>query len=99
MKRNELTLPTISIDTVKAAHRSELEVREWTDEKIAHETHRYSMFLELARRHPGEALAPTRGIDAIWHLHMLHPVAYAEDCKRILGTLFDHDGGFGKAED
>jgi hypothetical protein len=31
----------------------------------------------------------------MWHLHMLAPRAYLEDCQRLLGHILDHDGGFG----
>jgi hypothetical protein len=44
-------------------------------------------------------LAPARDVDRMWHLHMLHPRAYAADCQRLFGFLLDHDGGFGAAPD
>jgi len=34
----------------------------------------------------------------MWHLHMLHPRAYWNDCMRLFGMIFDHDGGFGKGD-
>lgn len=34
----------------------------------------------------------------MWHLHMLSPRAYYEDCQRLFGCILDHDGGFGKEE-
>ena len=52
----------------------------------------------LAAKHPGRPLAPTRDIDEMWHLHMLRPRAYYQDCIRLFGKVLDHDGGFGKGE-
>lgn len=40
-------------------------------------------------------LAPTKRIDRMWHLHMLHPRAYVADCMKLYGEILDHDGGFG----
>lgn len=34
----------------------------------------------------------TRDIDEMWHLHMLHPRAYAADCQRLMGQVMDHHG-------
>lgn len=53
------------------------------------------MFLCLAAKHPNERATPTRDIDELWHLHMLHPAAYYVDCVKLFGSIFDHDGGFG----
>ncbi len=60
---------------------------------------RYRKFLALAKRHPKERLAPTADIDEMWHVHMLMPKAYAEDCEAYLGAILDHNGGFGRKAD
>ena len=83
----------ISIDLVRAAKRSE-ELKNLPEEELRENARAYERFLELAGRHRG-ALAPTRAIDQMWHLHMLHPVAYHRDCMRLFGRILDHDGGFG----
>lgn len=83
----------VSIDLVKAAQRSE-ELKHLPEADLRRNARAYEQFLELARRHHGP-LAPTREIDQMWHLHMLHPVAYHHDCMRLFGRIFDHDGGFG----
>lgn len=31
----------------------------------------------------------------MWHLHMLNPRAYHQDCMRLFGDILDHDRGFG----
>ena len=63
---------------------------EWIDRAIV----RYSDFLQLARDHPGKgprALVPTLDIDLIWHVHMLSPLDYRDDCYELLGHLLSHD--------
>lgn len=90
-----LTRNDLSIDLVRAAARSESFPRDWTEAQVERAADNYARFLGLARSHPHIAIAPTRDIDLMWHLHMLHPVAYADDCKRLLGCILDHDGGFG----
>jgi hypothetical protein len=92
-----LSRDSLSVDLVAAARRSDDFAPELTDDELARRVERYIKFLGLAGRHPGWAVAPTREIDEMWHLHMLHPVAYYQDCQRIAGGLLDHDGGFGKA--
>jgi uncharacterized protein DUF1399 len=87
----------ISVDLLRAAGRSESFPKEWSEEKRRRALDRYGKFLRLAAKYPDTRLAPCRDIDEFWHLHMLHPVAYARDCDRLFGGLLDHDGGFGKA--
>lgn len=60
---------------------------------------RYKKFLQLCKKHPDKALAPTKEIDEIWHLHMLSPIQYYCDCKEYFGELLDHNGGFGMIEE
>jgi hypothetical protein len=55
----------------------------------------YSKFIELAMLRPDRRLAPSEEIDAMWHLHMLHPISYYNDCIANFGEIMDHDGGFG----
>ena len=56
---------------------------------------RYEKFLTLIQRYPDTPIAPTRDIDEMWHVHMLHPVAYYHDCMANFGEIIDHNGGFG----
>jgi len=86
----------VSIDLMKAARRSDAFPKDWTEERTRSAIGRYERFLRLVARYPGTPVAPTRDIDAIWHLHMLSPRAYYEDCQRLFGEVLDHDGGFGK---
>lgn len=86
----------ISIDLLEAARRSDDFPKDLDDDQVRATFGRYEQFLLLVAKHPGVPLAPTREIDAVWHLHMLRPRAYHDDCMRLLGYLLDHDGGFGK---
>lgn len=86
----------ISVDLLQAASRSESFPKDWTPERTRQAVADYEKFLRLAAENPGKPLAPTRDIDEFWHLHMLHPQAYYEDCQRLFGKILDHDGGFGK---
>lgn len=88
-----MQLPEFSVDLHAAARRSESETSEWVAEKLDESIERYRKFFALARS--GERVAPTRDIDMVWHLHMLAPVAYHDDCMSYLGRILDHDGGFG----
>jgi hypothetical protein len=94
MEVEALSRHDLSVDLVRAASRSESFPKDWIPTKIARAADDYARFLALARKHPRMALAPTRDIDLMWHLHMLHPVAYSADCKRLIGYVLDHDGGF-----
>lgn len=85
----------ISVDLVAASYRSSAFPQDWSREKRELEARRYEMFLRLAAKHPGKRATPTREIDELWHLHMLHPAAYCADSMRLFGRIFDHDGGFG----
>lgn len=97
VQRNMATKPScaLSVDLVRAARRSETFPKNWPPGRLRQAVTDYLRFLALAKKHPSVPLAPTRDIDLMWHLHMLHPVAYGADCKRILGFVLDHDGGFG----
>jgi len=59
----------------------------WIDQAIT----RYGQFLDLARKDPGATLVPTLDIDLIWHVHMLSPRDYRDDCENMLGRLLTHD--------
>jgi hypothetical protein len=91
-------IPPVSIDLLRVWERSENKIEGWTNADAATALRRYERFLQLIAAHPGMPQAPTRDIDEMWHLHMLSPKAYHEDCMRLFGEILDHDGGFGKGE-
>lgn len=90
--------PTVSADLLAASYRSDDFPQDGSREQREKSLLRYRKWLGLKQRHPKAPLAPTRDIDLFWHLHMLSPVAYFNDCQRLFGHLLDHDGGFGKGE-
>ncbi|MCI0632127.1 MAG: glycine-rich domain-containing protein-like [Phycisphaerales bacterium] len=94
MISNTIQSSVASIDLTRAAQRSE-ELRDWPAAVLEEAVDRYAKFLLLVRKHPEECVAPSKDIDAIWHLHMQHPRAYFDDCMRLFGEILDHDGGFG----
>lgn len=96
--RDERTNNLVSIDLLRAFMRSDDVPKEWSIEDAQNAIERYERFLLLAAKHKHIPHAPTRDIDVVWHLHMLHPRAYLSDCMSIFGEIFDHDGGFGKGE-
>lgn len=91
--------PTISLDLIAAARRSDGPLGTADEAAIRAAELRYRKFLALAAKYPDAELAPARDIDEVWHLHMLHPRAYDQDCNRLFGLVLDHDGGFGKDSD
>lgn len=96
MKTTENTY--ITVDLLESFRRSDSKPEGWSELEAKNALDRYEKFFKLAAKHPGQPLAPTKDIDVMWHLHMLSPKAYYNDCIRVMGTLLDHDGGFGKGE-
>jgi hypothetical protein len=92
------TLPALSVDLVQAAKKSEGFFAGQNPAVIRSAEERYRRFLHLVSKHPDLPLAPSRDVDEMWHLHMLHPRAYHADCLRLFGDILDHDGGFGLGE-
>jgi hypothetical protein len=89
----------ISVDLMRAYDRSDAKPEGWSREHAQVALRRYERWLLLAQGHPGRPLSPTRDIDVMWHLHMLSPRAYWQDCMRLFGRILDHDGGFGRTDD
>lgn len=85
----------VSIDLVSAAKRSPDIPDGLSDQRLKTAADRYEKFLLLAARYRNADLIPTKEIDMMWHLHMLHPRAYHKDCMNLFGDILDHDGGFG----
>ena len=90
-----MTQQIISVDLIDKARRSEDMPEGWTEEDSKKHLARYEKFLRLVQKYPQHRFAPTRNIDKMWHLHMLSPVAYYNDCQKLFGMILDHDGGFG----
>jgi len=95
MRPESTALPTLRIDLAAVARGCEGLLAGRTEAQLEAARNAYLGFFRLAALHPDKALAPTALIDEMWHLHMLHPVAYHADCMEHLGYLMDHDAGFG----
>ena len=90
----------ISVDLIAAAGKSESGFfARKTKRVITAAFARYQKWLALMSRYPSTRVSPARDIDEMWHLHMLHPVAYHRDCLVNFGDIIDHDGGFGATPD
>ena len=90
---------TISVDLVAAARKSEDGFFARHPECVAEAATRYAKFIYLAQKYPDAIIAPSKDIDEMWHQHMLHPVAYHNDCTTNFGEILDHNGGFGSASE
>ena len=95
MLRTMEELPVFSVDLIRAAKVSRGPLSELEQSQLVELEQRYRMYFQLKSKHRDLSFAPTGLIDEIWHLHMLHPKAYAVDCQNILGEILDHDPGFG----
>lgn len=96
--KNEL-LPELSFDYLGAAKTGRGPLAEMSAEKIQELALRYRRFLNLKAMHPELPIAPTEIIDEMWHLHMLHPRAYYNDCMKLFGFILDHHPGYGSDEE
>ena len=96
MSNQSSSLPTLSVDLVRAAKLSEGILSNLDEESLQALETQYRKFFYLNGKYPNQTLAPTKILDEMWHLHILHPKAYFKDCMSILGYVLDHDPGFGK---
>ncbi|WP_124728018.1 glycine-rich domain-containing protein [Staphylospora marina] len=92
-------LPSLSVDLVKAARKSSELLSSLPVEVLGEMEVRYRKFLRLVQKYPDVPLSPACDIDEMWHLHMLHPRAYIQDCMNLFGRILDHNGGFGSTEE
>ena len=94
-----LVLPDLSVDLVRAAQVIKGALKSVPVAELRRLEMDYRRFLALVAEHQDQTLAPTQAIDEMWHLHMLHPVAYHRDCMAFLGYLLYHDAGFGAIDE
>jgi hypothetical protein len=85
------------IDLVEVAGRLKGPLSRRSQASLQKLLERYKNFWRLAKQHPDQPLVPSPEIDDMWHLHMLHPVAYYRDCMDYFGAILDHNPGFGQA--
>ncbi|CCQ98490.1 conserved hypothetical protein [[Clostridium] ultunense Esp] len=99
LKSKELQLPKLSVDLVVAASRSNGVLSKIDERTLYQIEERYRKFLFLKQLYPKKRFSPAFDIDEMWHLHMLHPRQYYNDCIKLFGDILDHNGGFGKKEE
>lgn len=88
-------LISISADLCEAARRSDGPLSQLDDKGRQVILERYRRFMLLCKKYPESNIAPTTDIDEMWHVHMLCPVAYFNDCREYFGGILDHNAGFG----
>ncbi|WAR25640.1 GRDP2-like protein [Mya arenaria] len=87
-----------SVDLVKAAldhlnfldHVDNFE-KVLSDEVLQHGLRRYEqLWLPLADTHRGVPLVAPVDVAWFWYLHLLQPLAYRRDCRKLLNATLDH---------
>ncbi|ELU09248.1 hypothetical protein CAPTEDRAFT_200727 [Capitella teleta] len=58
---------------------------------LRHALERYLNFLQLLQENKEIRLVPCYDIDLVWHVHLLHPIAYRQDMQNIVGRMIDHN--------
>ncbi|MED4919829.1 glycine-rich domain-containing protein-like [Weizmannia sp. CD-2023] len=90
--------PNVSVDLIEAARRSDGVLSRLSEEELTCIKNRYLKFLYLVKKYPYTSICPTYDIDEMWHLHILHPQKYYNDCMDYFGCILDHNPGYGKEE-
>jgi hypothetical protein len=62
----------------------------WTEANGARVADDYLRFLGQSRAHDAPFPPPSADVDALWHMHMIHPVHYADFCEQHFGAVIDH---------
>jgi hypothetical protein len=68
-------------------------------EEIETDVRDYRKFWFLCHKYPKMTLVPTKGIDRVWHAHILDTKKYAEDCQVVFGYFLHHFPYFGMGND
>lgn len=61
----------------------------WSEAEALQSVNRYEKLFRLFGK--GSSIVPTKEIDSVWHLHMLDPVSYYEDCMGCHGKIIGHN--------
>ncbi|CAF3763973.1 unnamed protein product [Rotaria sp. Silwood1] len=51
---------------------------------------RYYRFMQLKVLYPKKLLIPTIDIEIVWQTHLLRPLIYQNDCRRLFHQIIDH---------
>lgn len=94
---DNLAMDTISVDLAACAERQggflwQVRWAEYTTHDfLCDALERYGKLVGLWATTMNTFLVPTYDIDLMWHAHMASPIAYADDCMRLIGRLIGHD--------
>jgi len=72
-----------------------LKEQTWTPEYTDKVIQEYRRFLLLCLRFPQMTVVPSPAVDEVWHAHILHTRAYANDCQTFLGFFLHHSPSYG----
>lgn len=67
-----------------------IDVEKITPEVASDWITKYKRWLALQKCHPTPSLVPTKLIDIVWHLHILHTKHYFSVCDLIFGEYLHH---------
>jgi hypothetical protein len=63
-----------------------IEVEKWSKREAEMATQQYRNYLFLRRKYPEYQLPPSRDIDEVWHIHVLHTKQYREFCQVVFSN-------------
>ena len=61
----------------------------WSKAQASQAVDRYEKLFKLFGK--GSSIVPTQEIDDVWHIHMLDPESYYEDCMEYHGKIIGHN--------
>ncbi|QYA77702.1 glycine-rich domain-containing protein-like (plasmid) [Macrococcus psychrotolerans] len=98
IEETDVKMPIFSLNLVEACKLYGNYFENLSAEKIEEMVKEYKMFWRIIKKNPGMSFTPSKSIDQVWHLHMLHPQNYFADSKGYFNGILSHSAGFGKKE-
>ncbi len=86
-------------DLTRVRSRVEGEYPELTSQKIDEIETKYRQFLLLCKNERSVRNKPSKEVDLIWHMHILHTKQYMEDCQSYFGYYLHHHPNLTDCED
>lgn len=62
----------------------------WSDEKCNLIEPQYKAFLAVHLENKTKNLVPSKDVDEMWHMHILHTKKYVDFCNNVFGEYFHH---------
>jgi len=81
-------LESLNLDSVAQILVNE---RGWSSQQTERAIATYAKYLLLCAQNPGRVLVPSAEIDLMLHLHLKTGSKFAEDCRRTLGCIIQHE--------